>query len=350
MTAPTTEKPAKEARDFTYIKPTKRRLSEYEAVTCYLQPQSEGDALTWEQDGYLRRDNGEYAWTPRSTALQHPHWWDFRDPSATWFRPYVRKAGEQERAIARLSEDAVADGTFADLDPRWRDEVLGGHWAVWSYVEWGLFRALLPPARESLAETIGMAMLLEGFDRVRHQQDVETLMLTIEGAVPGFDASGSKDEWLTADQWQPVRRVVEELMYTVNDWAESAIAINLVFDPILTELAVSRVVGRPASFAGDPVTHYVVASVDRDRRRNLAWTQAFVKMVTAEDVPSAAANRAAINGWVARWTGPVREAAAGLAPPYTATPGRAPTYAEAVGEVCDAQRKLVAELGLEVAS
>jgi hypothetical protein len=339
--------PVKEARDFIYIKPTRRRLSEYEAVTCYLQPQTEGDALTWEQDGYLRRDDGEYAWSPRSTVLSHPHWWDFRDPAAMWFRPYVRQQGEQERAITRASEDAVASGAFADLDPRWRDEVLGGHWAVWSYVEWGLFRALLPPARESLAETIGMAMLLEGFDRVRHQQDVETLMLTIEQAVPGFDASGAKDLWLTAERWQPVRKIVEELMYTVTDWAETAVAINLVFDPILTELAVSRTVGRPAAFAGDPVTQMTVAATDRDRRRNLAWTQAFVRMVTAEAVPAAEANREAIKGWLAKWTGPVRDAAGGLTPPYTATPGRPATYGEAHAEVCDAQRKLIADLGLE---
>jgi hypothetical protein len=349
MSAPATGG-VKEARDFTYIKPTRRRLSEYEAVTCYLQPQTEGNGPDWEQDGYLRRDNGDYAWARSSTVLDHPHWWDFRDPSGTWFRPYVRQQGEQERAIARATEDAAAAGTLAHLDPAWRDDVLAGHWAVWSYVEWGLFRSLLPPARESLAETIGMAMLLEGFDRVRHQQDVETLMLTLEQAVPGFSAGGAKDAWLGDARWQPVRKIVEELMYTVSDWAETAVAINLVFDPILSELAVSRVVGRPSAFAGDAVSQLIVSSVDRDRRRNLGWTEAFVRMVTADDVPAAAANRDAINGWLARWTGPVTEAAAGLAPPYRATTGMPATYGEAVGEVCDAQRKMVAELGLEVAS
>ena len=349
MTAPVTSEPAKvkEARDFTYIKSTKRRLSEYEAVTCYLQPQAEGDALTWEQDGYLRRDDGSYAWTPRSTALVHPHWWDFRDPSATWFRPYARQQGEQERAIARLTDDTVASGQAADLDPAWRDDILAGHYAVWSFVEWGLFRALVPQARESLADTIGMAMLFEAFDRVRHHQDIERMMLTLEEAVPGFDALGAKDLWLTGERYQPIRKVVEELMYTVRDWAEVAVAVNLVLDPILTELCVSRIVGRPAGHRGDPVTQLIVSSVDRDRRRSLAWTQALVRMVTEDAVPEAKANRAAINGWLARWTPPILEAAQGFAALYAPQAPKTATYAEVLADITGAQRALVSELGLE---
>jgi hypothetical protein len=338
--------PIKEARDFTYIKPEKRRLSEYEAVNLYLQPAAEPGG--WDgQGGFTRTPDGRYAWETASTALKHPHWWDFRDPSRLWQRPYMRMQAEQERAIERLTDDVVSTRAFEAIDPRWLTEVLAGHYAVWSFVEWGIFRALLPPSREALSETIGTSLLFEGFDRVRHSQDIVRQMMAFEEALPGFDATGAKEAWLSEPRYQPIRKVVEELMFTVTDWAETAVAINLVFDPILGDIGVSRLVGRPAPFQGDALSGLIVASVDRDRARNLAWTQALVRMATAADVPDAAANRAAINGWVARWTGPVTEAVAGLAPLHTPLPRNSETFSEIVTEVVGGQRKMLAELGLE---
>ena len=89
---------AKAPRDFTYIRPRKRRLSEYEAVTCYTQPDPE---VFDKQGWYLRTAEGRTAWRKESTRLSHPHWFDFRDPAALWQRPYVRMQAEQERSLER---------------------------------------------------------------------------------------------------------------------------------------------------------------------------------------------------------------------------------------------------------
>ena len=95
MTPPVLTVP-KAPRDFTYITPRGRRVSEYEAVTCYTQPDPEAfDKEGW----FLRTPEGRTAWQRESTKLVHPHWFDFRDPASHWQRTYVKMQGEQERGI-----------------------------------------------------------------------------------------------------------------------------------------------------------------------------------------------------------------------------------------------------------
>jgi len=70
-------------RDFNYIKSKGRRLSEYEAVTCYTQP----DPGAFDVEGWFLLGPGpEYrtAWRRESTKLVYPHWFDFRDPGMQW--------------------------------------------------------------------------------------------------------------------------------------------------------------------------------------------------------------------------------------------------------------------------
>jgi Methane/Phenol/Toluene Hydroxylase len=124
--------PAKAPRDHLYITPRRRRLSEYEAVTCYTQPGPEA----FDIEGWFTLGAGpEYrtAWRKESTRLVHPHWWDFRDPAQQWQRTYVRMQAEQERSIERVTEDAARGAAFADVDRGWLRDIVGGHYRIWSF-------------------------------------------------------------------------------------------------------------------------------------------------------------------------------------------------------------------------
>lgn len=82
------------ARDLTYIRPQKRRLSEYEAVICNAQPDlGQFDSGGW----YLLRPDGLGCQDARTTALGHPNWFEYRDPSGLWQRPYIKLQAQQER-------------------------------------------------------------------------------------------------------------------------------------------------------------------------------------------------------------------------------------------------------------
>lgn len=336
--------PVVEARDFVYINSRKRKPSEYEAVNLHVQPAIEGG---WDiGNSYLRTPEGRQSWELTSTKLRHPDWHDFRDPAALWQRPYMRMQAEQERAIARLTEDVALGDVAGEIDPTWLDQILAEHYAVWSFVEWGLFRALFPATREALSDTIVAAMLFETFDRARHSQDIVHYLLMLEEKVPGFDSTGAKAVWLDSPRYQPMRKLVEEVMHTIRDWAETAVVINLVLDPILTDVAISRLVGKLAPLHGDVVSRVIVASVDRDRRRDLAWTEEFVRMVTAEGIPAAAENRALISGWVDRWRPDVIAATSELAGLYEALPAAKMPFADVLAAAVARQHEIVAALGL----
>jgi methane monooxygenase component A beta chain/propane monooxygenase small subunit len=338
----------KPPRDFTYIPPRARRLSEYEAVTCYTQPDPDAfDRQGW----YLRTPQGRTAWQRESTRLVHPHWFDFRDPASLWQRPYVRMQGEQERGIDRATEDAASAGALRAMDPIWLAEVIGEHYRVWSFVEYGLFRAFAAAQREALADTIGNVLCFEGVDRIRHAHAIVIYLMDLEDAVPGFRDEGAKLRWTNEAGYQPTRALVERLMLATTDWAELAVITNLILDPILAEVGLSRLVRGFGPFHGDSVTPLIVSTVERDRRRNLAWTEEFVRMVTGQnsrgsEVPAAEDNRAVIQQWLDSWTPVVLDATRALAPVYDRPPNRVVSFDDALTAALAQQEQTVSALGL----
>lgn len=332
----------KPSRDFTYVPSRRRRLSEYEAVTCFTQPNVE----QFDKQGWLLRDaTGRPPWVRESTALRHPDWFMFRDPGSHWQRTYVRMQAEQERGIARAAEDAGAHGVFTELDSVWVREILARHYRAWSYAEYGLFRAFAVAQREALSDTLGNVFCFEAFDRMRHAQDIVLHLLELEDHIEGFADNGAKDVWLEVPHYQPTRQLVEELLAS-NDWGELAVVTNLVFDPILTEIAVSQLVRRFGPFHGDPVTAHLVGTTERDRRRNLAWTQEFVRMVTDEKVPYRDQNRTLIQEWLATWTPRVEEAAKALSELYEVPPLQVARFADVFKTTQGNQAEIVGSLGL----
>jgi Methane/Phenol/Toluene Hydroxylase len=337
--------PVKAPRDHLYITPRRRRLSEYEAVTCYTQPGPEA----FDIEGWFTLGAGPEhrpAWRKESTRLVHPHWWDFRDPAQQWQRTYVRMQAEQERSIERVTEDAARGAAFADVDRGWLRDIVGGHYRIWSFLEYALFRAFAVASREALSDTLGNVLCFQGFDHMRHAQDVLLYLIALEENVEGFQDEGAKERWLTDPVYQPMRALAERLMLSTDDWAELAVAVNLVALPILGEVALSQLVRRHGPFHGDSVTPFIVATTERDRRRNLASTEELVRMVTDEKVEAHRANREALAGWVAAWTPPVLEATEALRPVFDLPRTPAVTFDDALAGARQAQRGIVETLGL----
>jgi hypothetical protein len=253
---------------------------------------------------------------------------------------------EQERAIERMTQDVALGDVDADIDATWLREIIAGHYAVWSFVEWGLFRALFPASREALSDTVAASMLFETFDRARHSQDIVHYLLMLEEQVPGFDARPAKDIWLESPRYQPLRKMVEELAFLVRDWGESIVAVNLVFDPIVTEVVISSLVGYLAPFHGDVVSRAIIASAERDRSRSLAWTREFVGMVTAPGVPAASDNRDLIAGWVTHWRNQALRVVEPFEELYKTVPFLKRQFSEVLADAVSEQQRLIGELGI----
>ncbi len=328
-------------RDFTYIKPQKRRLSEYEAVSLYVQV----DPDRPENQLYMRTEEGRQAWLPESTRLEHPHWYDFRDPGRYWQRNYVRMQAEQEHAIERLVEDAKAAGSFAGMDRDWLDAVLLGHYRVWSFFEYGLFRAFGVAQREALSDPIGNALTFQGFDHMRHAQAVVLYLLELEGEIEGFRDEGAKERWLGEPHYQPLREIAEELI-SFEDWGELCIATNFAVLPLVAELGVGALLRQHAPIHGDLATPVIALTTERDRRRNVEVAGALAAMVLDKELAEAEANRAVIAEWLATWQPRALAAAEALRPAWEAIPRPLSSFDEALAGVRASQRELLGAHGL----
>lgn len=349
MNAPTSDAAAKTARDFTYIKAQRRRLTEYEALTVHMQPDQgafdHARGRFEEPEWYLLRSDGKPLWDPASTALRHPDWYAYRDPAQQWQRTYVRHQEQQETSIDRVTEDAALDGCLAELDAGWIGQMLSRHYRAWSFFEYAIFRALAPAQREALSDTLGNVLCFQSFDHLRHAQDVIIYLVELEHHSEAVDDGAGKEAWMNAPAYQPARKFAEEIMAT-NDWAELMVGLNLVVGPLLQHMAVSDLVRRNALSNNDPVAAHIAMTAERDRRRNLAAAQALVQMVTATSVPEAEANRAVIQGWLDDWTQRALAAGDALAPVFAAPPQPAIDYPTSRAAAHRATRQLIDELGL----
>lgn len=346
MNAPAAKGAARQARDFTFIKPAARRLTEYEALTVHQQPDALGfdrpAANLTEVEWYLLRTDGRPLWDPASTLLRHDDWYAYRDPAQHWQRTYVRHQEQQETSVARVTEDAGLDGALAALDARWVRDMLCGHYRAWSFFDYAIFRALAPAQREALSDTLGNVLCFQSFDHLRHAQDVVIYLVELENYHDAVDDGLGKRQWLEAPEYQPARRLAEDIMAT-NDWAELMIGLNLVVGSYLQRIATSDLVRRMALPNNDSVAAHIVMTAERDRRRNIAATEALVKMVG--EGPHAAHNREVIGGWLTDWGTRAVAAAEALAPVFDRAPVVAVSYAESEAAARAATDTLLTGLG-----
>ena len=130
-----------------------------------------------------------------------------------------------------------------------------------------------------------------------------------------------------------------------SDWAELFIGLNLVVGPLLQQMAVSDLVRRGAMPSNDAVAPHIVMTAERDRRRNLAATQAFVRMMCDAGSAHAAHNRAVIQQWLDDWSARADAAARALAPVYATVPNNLMSFAASHAAACAACAAVVRELG-----
>lgn len=257
--------------------------------------------MQWHPDnfaaqGWFNRDvNGSPPWRNDATLLKAVDWWAFRDPAAEWYRPFVDRQAAIGHAIKHAVAGARRSGAFPQFAPRWL-HFLGGDFAVYRFVEYGLFLALCQAQRECASDVIAQPIIFQSLEKDRHAQDITRYCVEIEECVPGFADTGCKALWIDAPEWQPLRRFTELLLAT-RDWGEIHVVVNLIFESLIAPLFTRELVLRHAALHGDFVTPAVVAGAEADRELRRAGMVALVDFLLAQD----AGNRAVISAWLTQW-------------------------------------------------
>jgi methane monooxygenase component A beta chain/propane monooxygenase small subunit len=329
-------------REFVFFTPRGRRPTDYESFTLGQHVAPENFLFVgWP----VRFDDGTPPFRTESTALRSSDWDVFRDPTQTWQREYVAAQDVQERALATTSRALVHSGVLGGMNPAWRDRVLPTQLATYPFVNYGLFRALSYAVREALTSAVTYALAFEAQDNLRSLQDIVHATFDLAEAIPGWSDGGARAAWMGAPEWQGAREAVEGILAS-EDWGEILVAINLVFEPLFGRLVKRDFLLANAARNGDPLTAALMLTGGIDTERQLAWSQELVRVLLA-DPEHASGNRAAISGWIERWTPRVLAAVDGYAPVFS-TPGitTGEPFAAAAGRAREHQRALCAALSL----
>lgn len=298
---------SRKASAFRYIKPAKRRASQYEEITLHTQ----WDPKNFASQGWFNVDkHGRPLWSDDSTLLKSTDWWAYRDPQAEWFRPFVKRQANTGRAIEQAIQGARRADLYANYESSWVS-FLAGFYASYRYVEYGLFMVLCQAQREAGSDVIAQPIVFQSIEKDRHAQDIALYCLELESGIDQFSDGSCKTGWMEATEWQPTRKVIELLLAT-RDWGEINLVINCLFEPIVSTLFNRELVLKNAPLHGDTITAVIAegAEADREIRRNS--TQAFIEMLL-EQQPD---NRAVIQGWYKKWLPLVQDAVQAMAPMF----------------------------------
>ncbi len=295
-------------RDLDYITPKGRRLTEYEAVTCYTQPQVHGGGLQSAGE-YLLRPDGRQIFDEGSTLLRCADWFAYRDPNQMWQRPYYAVQAQAEQSIDRLTEVAAATGALAMAEPAWLEHGLVGAYLPFGHYEYGLFRALNMAAREALSDSVNNVLVFNAADKLRHAQGISIFGLDLEAVVGSFDATRGKVAWLEDPNWQPLRRLVEEAM-AISDWCEITVAVDLVIEPLIGEPLRRLVFALAASGSRDLITPVIAGTATADWHRNSRAVQELLSFLLG--CPGGEDNAGIITGWFRTWRDRALPVAEGL--------------------------------------
>ncbi len=330
-------------RTFTWFTPRGRRPTEYELFTVGQQ----STPKEWLRVGWpLHFDDGRDPYVDESTKVRSSHWRDWRDPFQVWQRPYVQVSNFEEQALDRFVPAALAGDTLQGMNPDWLHEVVGKYYAAWPFTEYGLFLSLCYAVREALADTAMFALAYETTDKLRHLQDVVRFLLDLQDLDATFSDDRARDAWMTDPALVPTRENIERI-FTLNDWGEIVVAINLVFEPLVGALVKDEFLARNATHNGDPVTPMILAPVRRDTERHLRTTSDFVRFLTS-DPEFGTANRRVLSEWVRHWTQESARAAEAAAALFQISGITVVDSAEvALARVTSAQTALAQELGID---
>jgi hypothetical protein len=262
-----------------------RRLNEYEEVTQLLQ---------WHSPFHISGDRPSHkVWSDDSTELRCTDWEAYRTPDKLYYRTYTTRQARAGRTMATAFEFAETDKQLAAVDPA-RVELLRNVIGPLQYPDWGLCVTHQQTTRFALSSWIAGATSFMMFDELRHAQLYGRLALAYGELHDGFD--DPRPAWMESLRFQPTRRIIEEIMATL-DWAKAIVLADLVVEPLHTAASHSLLTAGSLA-AGDGLTPFVCRSIEDDKLRHRESAVAFLRLL-CDDETHGDHNRALISEWVA---------------------------------------------------
>jgi toluene monooxygenase system protein E len=294
-----------EQRTYWHLETLRRVPSEYDIATSRLLYRDPG------RDFEVETPAGRWQ-TKREleSPLRVPDWEGFRDPRETTYASYTALQKDKESFVDTLLRSVEGRGYDQALSPSWL-ATLGAILPVLRYPCHGLQMVASFLGQVAPASRIVIACLFQTGDEIRRIQRFAHRMRELQTVDPRF-GERSKQAWQEDREWQPLRRVIEELLVRY-DFGEAFVGLNLVLKPTFDRL-VSVGLARMAEMNGDPLLGKLLFSLGEDAAWHRAHARELVRFACAERPE----NRLLVAEWVARWSPRVEQAARGMAPLFDA--------------------------------
>lgn len=250
-------------------------------------------------------DADRWHYDERRTAVRMADWYALRDPRQYYYATYNIARANQYQATEHNFDFVEKRGLLALLDPAWR-ETVEFYLLPLRHAEWGANMNAADICDRGYGTAVTAPAMFAAGDRLAMAQIVGRIGLALDGN-SGSSLARAKDHWMTAPEWQGIRRLTEDTL-VVKDWFEQFVAQFLAIDGLLFPLVYGRfdAAGQRLGAAGLSMLTEFMTEWSAEHAR---WVDAVVKTAAAESP----ANAALLSGWFAAWSARAADAAAPLA-------------------------------------
>lgn len=280
-------------KTFSTFLGARKRPSEYDVVTYKLHYRARNPDAAYEQDPESMMNR----WYKRhvvGSPLRHDDWDAFRDPDQVTYRGYNTMQDGQEQYVDELLDEHDANNHDAGLPADWVKR-LAAVYTPGRYLMTAVQMASAYVVQMAPASTITNCAAFQEADAFRWVSRIAYRTRELANHHPGQGfAADERRQWEQGAAWQGYRELLEKVLATY-DWAENLVALNLVALRAIEEGFV-RQLAQAARAKGDTLTAMLSDNHAKDLDRSRRWSAAFAAHALQNE-----ANRAVIDGWLAKW-------------------------------------------------
>jgi len=273
-----------------------RPASRYEEATYDLQPEAVAHYRpTW--------DPAHDIYDKTRTAIVMQDWYALKDPRQFYYGTYTIARARMMEAADKAMAFVEKRGSFATIDPAWQD-VARFYLLPLRHVEWGANMNACSITDQGYGAAITQATMFATMDRLGIAQIISRIGL-IAGGPAALDEA--KQAWMSAPEWQPLRRLVEDSL-VIEDWFEMLVAQFLALDGLLMPLVYDAFDAAGQAHGATPLSMMTEFIADW-REETAKWLDAVLKATARESQ----ANSDHLARWLGHWEARAAEALAPLA-------------------------------------
>ncbi|TWP35608.1 aromatic/alkene monooxygenase hydroxylase subunit beta [Leekyejoonella antrihumi] len=336
------EFPSSKSRTYNYFKPAKLRATVYEDVTVDVQP---------DPDRYLTQGwiygfgDGPGGYPHDWTAAKSSNWHQFLDPNEEWEQTIFRNNAAVVRQINLCLENAKRANAYDHWNAPW-SKFVAQNLGAWMHAENGLALHVFTSIQRSCpSNMINNAVAVNAAHKMRFAQELALFNLDLSESHLEFDGSAHKEAWQNGSEWQPTRKVVEELTAT-GDWCELLFATNVVFEQLVGQLFRSELMMQVSARNGDYITPTIVGAGENDYNRDSSYTRVLFQLLV-QDEKFGASNKELFGTWMTKWVPRCLDAANAMQPIWSQPADKVRTYAESFQSAKEKFTQMLEEIGLD---